>query len=263
MTDKNNEPENKTESTVKAQNDKQTSFQGSVSRTSQAPANQKDTSTSSSLSTVDWVDESKHVEFVGLVAWMATVSIFILVNNFVGPWPDFMHHVPERVWFLGHMMGAMLFGGGVVLTTAVEWLVCQNKNTAVMQFWFDKVPLLDMSVVLPGLTLSMLSGTGLTTVRYGGLALAPAHIRYAFWALLAFAAWWALTDLTTQGSALNAVLDLSPEQKKEDEQMHNIKVDVVPNQITDRLVSNLVSCLMVFVVYAIMVLKPGTLHYHW
>jgi hypothetical protein len=59
----------------------------------------------------NWVDESKHVELLGLIAWMASISAFILMNNFVGPFPEFFRHVHERFFFLGHMMGGMLFGG--------------------------------------------------------------------------------------------------------------------------------------------------------
>mmetsp|Transcript_17416 Transcript_17416/g.33058 ORF Transcript_17416/g.33058 Transcript_17416/m.33058 type:complete len:318 (-) Transcript_17416:171-1124(-) len=215
-------------------------------------------STNNSNTSVEptWVDESKHVELVGLIAWMVSISAFILMNNFVGPWPAALHQVPERVYFLGHMLGGMLFGGGVVLTTAIEWMVAKNKNPAVMQFWFDKVPLLDMALVLPGLTLSMFSGTGLTIVRYGGLALAPPHIVYAFWALVAFAAWWAFTDLTTQGSALNAVMEAHAALPDEVDEFES-----VPDEVSGRTVSNVVSCLLVLVMYGIMVLKPGTLHY--
>ena len=224
--------------------------------------------------TDQWVDESKHIELIGLLAWAASISAFILINNFAGPWPEeLMKAVPERIWFLGHMLGGMLFGGGVILTTAIEYLVVQNRNTAVLQFWFDKVPLLDMSVVLPGLTLSMISGTGLTTVRYGGLAHAPPHIPLAFWALLVFASWWAITDLTTQGKALNAVLDLGSTdattsvselaQQQQPQQQPSEQMENVPDEVTGRIVSNLVSCALVVTVYAIMVMKPGTLHYSW
>jgi hypothetical protein len=63
--------------------------------------------------------------------------------------------------------------------------VVQNKNAPVLQFWFDKVPLLDAVIVLPALTVSMISGTGLTIKRYGGLALAPTHIPIVFYTLIA------------------------------------------------------------------------------
>jgi len=202
-----------------------------------------------------WVDESKHVELVGLLVWMATVSAFILVNNFIGPWPGFMSDIPERIWFFGHMIGGMLFGGGVLLTTAIEYMVANNSNSSVLQFWFDKVPLLDMAIVLPGLTLAMISGTGLAIEHYGGLGLAPLHIQYVFWALLAFASWWGVTDLTTQGSALNAVMEQAAELSSEEES------GKAPDIVLKRTLSNVVSCLLVVVLYAIMVLKPGTIHY--
>lgn len=202
-----------------------------------------------------WVDESKHVELVGLISWMALISAFILVNNFVGPWPGFMTDVPERVWFLCHMLGGVFFGGGVLLTTAIEYMVAKNSNSSVLQFWFDKVPLLDMAIVLPGLTLAMISGTGLSIEHYGSLATAPAHIKYVFWALVAFASWWAVTDLTTQGSALNAVMEQAATLPAEEENGE------APEVVLKRTISNVVSCLLVFVLYAIMVLKPGTIHY--
>jgi Fe2+ transport system protein B len=59
----------------------------------------------------NWVDESKHVELFGLIVWMVSISAFIFINNFVGPFPDFFRNVHERVFFLGHMIGGMLFGG--------------------------------------------------------------------------------------------------------------------------------------------------------
>ena len=203
-----------------------------------------------------WVDKSKFVEAVGLSVWMASISAFILINNFMGPWPSFMGDVPERVWFLFHMLGGMFFGGGVLLTTAIEYMVATNSNTSVLQFWFDKVPLLDMAIVLPGLTLAMISGTGLAIEHYGGLGLAPAHIQYVFWALLVFATWWGLTDLTTQGSALKAVQEhVAASQLSEGES------EKAPDVVLKRTLSNVVSCLLVFLVYSIMVLKPGTIHY--
>lgn len=76
-----------------------------------------------------WEDESKDVELALLVAWAVSISAFILVNNFIGPWPQALAEVPERVWFVLHMLGGMLFGGGVILTTAIEWLVAHNRNS--------------------------------------------------------------------------------------------------------------------------------------
>jgi hypothetical protein len=123
------------------------------------------------------VDDADHVGAIGLSIWVISLCAFVFVNNFIGPWPQSIYDtVPERIWFLGHVIGGMLFGGGVIVTTCVEWLVVRSKNLEVMTFWFQNVPLLDTSIVLPGLTFSILSGTGLMTIRYGGLKLrAAAH----------------------------------------------------------------------------------------
>jgi hypothetical protein len=204
-----------------------------------------------------WEMESKGVELAALVMWIGAVSAFVLINNFVGPWPEFMGHVHERVWFVCHMLGGMLFGGGVILTTVIEWMVAQNKNGDVLSFWFDKVPLLDAAIVLPGLTLAMISGIGLAIVRYGGLAIAPHHIQIVFWTLVAFAAWWALTDLTTQGGALTQVNEWAASTAGQDESSRGD----VPRVVRLRKISNILSCIFVILLYSEMVFKPGTLHY--
>ncbi|CAJ1960100.1 unnamed protein product [Cylindrotheca closterium] len=201
----------------------------------------------------DWVDESKKVEIILLTVWMVSLSAFILINNSVGPWPAVMKTVPERVFFLSHMVGGMLFGGGIILTTCIERLVAKSANAPVLQFWFDKVPLLDGLIVVPALTVSMISGTGLTIVRYGGLNIAPPHVDAIFWTLIAFMVWWAVTDLTTQGTALQAVNEMYDEFQGGEEDLDTPKV------VLDRHVSNVVSCFFVLALYSVMVLKPGTL----
>jgi len=201
-----------------------------------------------------WEEHSKVVELVVLGVWGAVISAFILINNFIGPWPDFMSAIPERVWFVFHMLGGMLFGGGVILTTAIEWLVADNKNSPVLQFWFDKVPLVDAIIVLPALTVAMISGTGLSIAHYGGLGLAPMHIKIVFYTLVSFAAWWSITDLTTQGKALTEVNKWAATAATGN---HD---DDVPDVVHFRKISNIVSCLFVLALYTIMVMKPGTFH---
>lgn len=103
----------------------------------------------------------------------------------------------------------------------------------------------------------------------GSLGTAPPHIQYVFWALTIFALWWGVTDLTSQGSALNAVQRQIEQQEAEAEmsKQSGEKVDNegatkaldVPDIVTKRTISNVVSCVMVFAVYWIMVMKPGTL----
>mmetsp|Transcript_26875 Transcript_26875/g.40675 ORF Transcript_26875/g.40675 Transcript_26875/m.40675 type:complete len:290 (-) Transcript_26875:178-1047(-) len=202
-----------------------------------------------------WEDVSKKLELIGLGVWLASISGFILVNNFVGPWPEVMKQIPERVFFLNHMIGGMLFGGGIILTTCIEWLVAKNKDATVLQFWFNKVPLLDTLLVVPALTVSMISGTGLTIRRYGGLNTSPPHVDAIFWTLILFLAWWATTDLTTQGTALKAVNDMYDDSLKAKKGQET----EVPKVVTDRHFSNVVSCFFILMLYSVMVLKPGTL----
>lgn len=195
-------------------------------------------------------DMSKKLELIGLGVWLLSLSGFILVNNFVGPWPEVMKQIPERVFFLNHMIGGMLFGGGIILTTCIEWLVAKNRDATVLQFWFNKVPILDTLIVVPALTVSMISGTGLTIRRYGGLNVSPPHVDAIFWTLIFFLSWWGLTDLTTQGTALKAVNDIEPKVGE--------KIDV-PEVVTNRHISNVVSCFFILILYSIMVMKPGVL----
>jgi len=166
-------------------------------------------------------DEEKKAELVILGIWGVSISAFILINDISGPWPSFMKTIPERVFFYSHMIGGMLFGGGIILTTCIERLVAKSQNPPVLQFWFDKVPALDGLIVVPALTISMLSGTGLSIVRYGGLNVAPPHVGAIFWTLIAFMSWWAATDLTTQG-AYGAAWVLQMRPRKHGENCKNL-----------------------------------------
>ena len=205
------------------------------------------------LEASEGLTEAKKIELIALGIWGISISAFILINNFVGPWPAVMKTVPERVFFLNHMIGGMLFGGGIILTTCIERLVAKSSNPPVLQFWFDKVPILDSLIVVPALTVSMISGTGLSIVRYGGLNVAPPHVGAIFWTLIAFMSWWAATDLTTQGTALKAVNQMYDQYLGGEEDLETPKV------VVDRHVSNVVSCFFVVLLYSFMVLKPGTL----
>ncbi|KAL3807923.1 hypothetical protein ACHAXA_000362 [Cyclostephanos tholiformis] len=199
------------------------------------------------------LSDAKKIELVLLAVWGVSISAFILINNAYGPWPLFMKHVPERVFFLSHMVGGMLFGGGIILTTLIERAVAKSNNPSVLQFWFDKVPELDGLVVVPALTISMISGTGLSIVRYGGLNIAPPHVGAIFWTLIAFMSWWAATDLTTQGTALKAVERMYERSLNGEDGLETPKV------VVDRHFSNVVSCFFILTLYSMMVLKPGTL----
>jgi hypothetical protein len=193
-------------------------------------------------------DENKVLEFVGLGAWIASLSTFLLVNNFVGPFPgEWLQNTPVEYFGLTHAIAGMLFGGGVILTTLIEWLAVGSKNTSVLNFWFGNVPALDSMIVLPALTASIVSGVGLSVDHYNSLGEAPVHVVSAISTLLAFAIWWASTDLTTQGAASEAIEEWTKDGGESD----------VPRIIQLRKISNVVSCAFVAAIYAIMVLKPG------
>jgi hypothetical protein len=199
------------------------------------------------------LSDEKKMELVLLGIWGVSISAFILINNFYGPWPLVMKTVPERIFFLNHMIGGMLFGGGIILTTCIERLVAKSSNPPVLQFWFTKVPILDSLIVVPALTVSMISGTGLSIVRYGGLNVAPPHVNAIFWTLIAFLSWWAATDLTTQATALDAVDQMYAKYVNGEEDLETPKV------VVDRHFSNVVSCFFIILLYSFMVMKPGTI----
>ncbi|KAL7525163.1 hypothetical protein ACHAWF_001236, partial [Thalassiosira exigua] len=190
------------------------------------------------------IDESKKVELVLLGMWGIFISSFILINNFSGPWPLFMKKIPKRVYLLSHMVGSMVFGGGIIVTTCIERVVAKSKNPKVLWFWFNKVPEFDGLIVVPALTVSMISGMGLCIVRYGGLNRSPPHIHTIFWTLVAFLMWWATTDLTTQGTALKAVESMYERYEEGEEGLE------MPKVVVDRHVSNVVSCFFVLMLYS-------------
>lgn len=202
---------------------------------------------------LDGVDDEKKFELIALGIWGVSISAFILINNFYGPWPTFMKAVPERAFFLGHMIGGMLFGGGIIMTTLIERQAAKSNDANVLYFWFDKVPVLDSLVVVPALTVSMISGSGLAIARYGGLNVAPPHVDAIFWTLIAFMTWWASTDLTTQGTALRAVEDMYERAESGEKDL------VTPAEVSDRHFSNVVSCFFILLLYSMMVWKPGTI----
>jgi len=198
-------------------------------------------------------DKAKTVELIALGIWLISLTSFILINNYVGPFPVFLKQIPERVFFFSHMIGGMLFGGGIILTTCIEKLAANSKNPEVLEFYFSKIPGLDALIVVPAVTVSILSGIGLATVRYGGLMIAPPHISAIFDTLIAFMVWWGLTDLSTQTTAIKAVNEMYESYQAGETDLETPKV------VLDRHFSNIVSCFFVLTLYSLMVFKPGTL----
>lgn len=125
-----------------------------------------------------------------------------------------------------------------------------QSNNSVIQFWFGTVPRkLDANVVLPALTGIIVSGVGQATLDYGGLASSPKHVVGAFHLLSLFGLWWMVTDVTSQRKAVEAVKTMKDEDDGDDM--------VIPTILQSRVVSNIVSCVFVVGLYALMVLKPG------
>lgn len=178
---------------------------------------------------------------------MAALSGFLLYNNYVQPFPLLIQKIPVQYFELMHAVTGMLFGGGIILTTLIEWLVIESKDVQVLTFWFQKVPGLDSKIVLPALTGLIVSGVGLSVDHYDSLGESPFHVVASISTLLAFALWWAATDLTTQGKAANAVEDWVNDGSRKD----------VPGILQLRKISNVISCSFVVAIYIIMVLKPG------
>uniref|UniRef100_A0A7S3KVQ3 Uncharacterized protein n=1 Tax=Amphora coffeiformis TaxID=265554 RepID=A0A7S3KVQ3_9STRA len=214
-------------------------------------------------------DTSLPIELVGLGVMLTLLTGFILVNQFVGPWPmNIFTAMPPPSWLLLHYLGGVLFAGGIIVSTALEWLVVEttaaaapfandkNNNSRqqidqmapVLDFLFDRVPIMDAALVVPGLVLALVSGVAVATAYYEGLATSPPHIVWAFRTLVAFAIWWAVTDVATQGPAAKAVQEWK-ESGTEDTPL--------PSILYQRRLSNIGSCLFVVGLYAIMALKPG------
>lgn len=216
-------------------------------------------------------------ELLGMVIFLLALSSFVLVNQFVEPWPEqVLWTFPAPFWLLLHYLGGILFAGGVVVTTALEWLVVgsaaqdkvhdndielsspkrlqkhdqhPNKVAPVLSFLFDRVPMLDACLVLPGLVVAIVSGVAVATQYYGSLANSPGHIQHAFRLLVAFCAWWATTDVSTQAKAAQAVQEWNGAQEPQED---------LPSILYMRRISNVGSCLFVVAFYVIMALKPGT-----
>lgn len=208
---------------------------------------------------------SLSLELIGLGAILTALTTLILVNQFVGPWPEEVFlAMPPPAWLLLHYLGGVLFAGGIVVTTALEWLVVEttaagvkddqndsNSMAPVLDFLFERVPVMDAALVVPGLGLALVSGIAVATQYYDGLATSPPHIVWAFRVLVAFAIWWAVTDVATQGPAAQAVQEWKESRREGGD-------DPLPPILYRRRLSNIGSCLFVVALYAIMALKPGT-----
>lgn len=196
---------------------------------------------------------------LGLVTWFTTLSYFIVQNYKFGPWPTKLPTLlPKRGWVLIHALASMLFSGGIILSTILEWSIISGRasaNPQVVRFWFSDgtVSLVQKAIVLPALTLTIISGMAQAAMDYGCMSASPLHIRVAIHILATFCLWWGGTDLTTLHVSKAAVLEWYPHNKDTQQEA----VDPLPNVLFLRRWSNVVSCLFLGLLYAFMALKPG------
>ena len=91
---------------------------------------------------VELVNRVEFAEFAGIAIWLTALSTFILMNEFVGPWPqNLMKAVPGNIWLLCHYLGGtswrrvfcLRFSASVSLivpfwnlsrNAALLWLLC-------------------------------------------------------------------------------------------------------------------------------------------
>jgi hypothetical protein len=198
---------------------------------------------------------------VGLATWFTSLSYIIVRNYKIGPWLPVT--LNKRVWVLIHAMSNMFFASGIILSTILEWRVLSTRNPEVIHDWFGKVvSKIETTIVLPSLTLAIVSGFAQTALDYGSMATAPKHIRISIHILATFALWWMATDVPTVQSSKIALNDWYNDVTKGQnvgqgtKEKHSITTSL-PKVLYLRRWSNAVSCLFVASLYGIMTLKPG------
>lgn len=216
-------------------------------------SSEKDATKSMSVDIETAKAASPLVQYMTLGVSLLSVSAFILVNKFVGPWPVPMFEaLPDKYWLLIHYVSGTMFAGTIVVSAILENMVTsaksqENFKDQLLQFWFERVPQMDAQLVLPSIVLLLVSGTANSFYRYGSLMEAPKHIMLVFVHLVAFLIWWACTDITTQAKVL--------EWYHRDD---NDDADTSLKQILNwRKISNVGSCMFLLALFAIMTLKPG------
>ena len=104
---------------------------------------------------------------VSLSLWLISISTFIIANT-SRPWPtSLFESLSCSQWSFVHSISSMLFGGTIILSALVEYLVVKSSDASVMKFWFLEVPQkLDANVVLPALAGVILSGVAVWGVGH-------------------------------------------------------------------------------------------------
>jgi hypothetical protein len=139
------------------------------------------------------------------------------------------------------MLGSAIFSGGCFTTMVLEWAVVSSRNPAATRFWFQEAtPRVEKGLILPALTLSIVSGIAMSFLNYGSVRSAPPHVQYTLHALALFGVWWGWTDYATQKPTLQALQRATPKKA-----------------VRLRRLSHALSAGFLLLLYAVMILKPG------
>lgn len=174
-----------------------------------------------------------------LLVWFHSVVAFVIWNYYTTTtlWPAFFLDIPIRFWNLLHALSAMAFAGGIVTTTLLEWKippVGSNKERSMVLDWLWQV---ESKLVLPAVSMSLISGVVQAHAYYSTLRAAPPHVKGALHIMVLFGMWWAWTDRRSQASLREGGFDES--------------------KVIQRRLSNIVSCGFLVALYSMMILKPG------
>lgn len=177
-----------------------------------------------------------------LLVWLHAIVGFVVWNYYTtsGLWPSFFLDIPGRVWSLLHALSAMVFAGGIITTTLLEWQLpsmmtgSTTKDKSMLLQWLWQV---ESKLVLPAVSMSLVSGVVQAFDKYTSLRTAPPHVKGALHIMALFAVWWAWTDRRSQASLREDGFD--------------------DTKVNARRLSNLVSCAFLVVLYGMMILKPG------
>jgi len=217
---------------------------------------------------------------IPITLWFVSLSYFIVRNYTSGPWiPFFSSVVSKRGWVFLHALSNTFFAGGIILSTIMEWYIIRSassssssnmKSPEIIKYWFLGInSRIDKGIVLPALTCSIVAGFAQAALDYGSMMQAPVHIRSAVHILATFALWWLITDLPTQSRARTAIVKwyqqrstaaaaaAAADSGKNDDSSSLLSSLELPRVLYWRRWSNIVSCLFVVSLYAIMSLKPG------
>ena len=204
---------------------------------------------SDDLSQLPVAENNHNIERMMLWVWLVAISGFVATNYARETiWPLSFLLIPYPFWSLIHGLSAMVFAGGIVTTTLLEWTLpsimesinekdnneSSESKSMLLLTWLWQV---ESRLVLPAVTGSLISGVAQAFYTYPSLHAAPQHIKSVLHLMVLFGMWWAWTDRRSQNALRSDGFDTS--------------------KVLERRLSNLVSCAFLVVIYGVMILKPG------